>query len=153
LWLAHRFGGSVHYHQSGSMVASRQAWCRRSWEFYIFIWRLLWGDALPGSWDEGLRAHTHDDTPVPTRPHLLIVPLLGPSIYKPSHHETIQLVLFVCLFVCLRNGKGRGGKVVWWYRLLQYLSSVPSIHIDTVCNTSSRRDPMPLALGTAFMCT
>ena len=25
------------------------------------------------------------DTPNPTRPHLLIVPLPGPSIYKPSH--------------------------------------------------------------------
>jgi hypothetical protein len=33
--------GSVHYHQGGSMAESRQAWCRRSWEFYIFIWRLL----------------------------------------------------------------------------------------------------------------
>ena len=28
------------------------------------------------------------DTPNPTRPHLLIVPLPGPSIYKPSHSLT-----------------------------------------------------------------
>ena len=30
LGLAYRFRGSVHYHQGGSMAASRQAWCRRS---------------------------------------------------------------------------------------------------------------------------
>jgi hypothetical protein len=40
---------SVHYHQGRNMAASRQAWCRRSWEFYIFIWRLLVEDWLPGS--------------------------------------------------------------------------------------------------------
>jgi hypothetical protein len=28
--------------------------------------------------------HTHRDTPTPTRPHLLIVPFPGQSIYKPS---------------------------------------------------------------------
>jgi hypothetical protein len=33
------FRGSVHY-QGKNMAASRQAW-HRSWEFYIFIWRLL----------------------------------------------------------------------------------------------------------------
>ena len=32
----------------------------------------------------GLKAHTNSDTPTPTRLHLLIVPLPGPSIYKPS---------------------------------------------------------------------
>ena len=41
--------GSVQYHQSGNMVTSRQIWCRRSWEFYIFIWRLLAEYWLPGS--------------------------------------------------------------------------------------------------------
>ena len=35
--LAYRFRGSVHYHQGRNMVASRQAWYRRSREFYIFI--------------------------------------------------------------------------------------------------------------------
>jgi hypothetical protein len=33
-WLA---GGSVYYLQGRSMAASRQAWNRRSWEFYIVI--------------------------------------------------------------------------------------------------------------------
>ena len=47
--LAYRFRGSVHQHQGGSRAASRQAWCRRSWEFYIFIWRPLAEDWLPGS--------------------------------------------------------------------------------------------------------
>jgi hypothetical protein len=33
----YRLRGSVQDHQGGNMVASRQAWFRRSWEFYIFI--------------------------------------------------------------------------------------------------------------------
>jgi hypothetical protein len=28
-------------------------------------------------YDKGLKAHAHSDTPTPTRPHLLIVALLG----------------------------------------------------------------------------
>ena len=32
-----------------------------------------------------LKAHLHSDTLPPTRPHLLVVPLPGPSIYKPPH--------------------------------------------------------------------
>jgi hypothetical protein len=28
-------------YQGENMAASRQTWCRRSWETYIFIWRLL----------------------------------------------------------------------------------------------------------------
>ena len=32
-----------------------------------------------------LKAHTHSDTPTPTMPHLLIVPLPRLSIYKPPH--------------------------------------------------------------------
>jgi hypothetical protein len=35
--VAYRFRGSVHYHQEGNRAASRQAWGRRSGEFYIFI--------------------------------------------------------------------------------------------------------------------
>jgi hypothetical protein len=35
--LAHRFRGSVHYHQGRNMVASRQTWYRRSRGFNIFI--------------------------------------------------------------------------------------------------------------------
>jgi hypothetical protein len=38
---AYRLRGSVHYHQGGSMAASRQAWHRQSWEFYVFIQRQL----------------------------------------------------------------------------------------------------------------
>jgi hypothetical protein len=33
--------------------------------------------------DYVIEAHTHSNTPTSSRPHLLIVPLLGPSIYKP----------------------------------------------------------------------
>jgi hypothetical protein len=35
---------------------------------------------LPVSQDKGVKAHTHNDTPTPTRSHLLIVSLHGPSI-------------------------------------------------------------------------
>ena len=41
LGLAYRFRGSVHYHQGGNMAVFRQAWHKQSWEFYIFIQRLL----------------------------------------------------------------------------------------------------------------
>jgi hypothetical protein len=34
---------------------------------------------------KSFKAHTHSDTPTPTRPHLQIVPLPGPSIHKPPH--------------------------------------------------------------------
>jgi hypothetical protein len=62
--LAYRFGGSIHYHQGVSMAASRQAWYRRSWEFYVFIQRLLVEDWLLGNWGESLK-------PTPTVTHLL----------------------------------------------------------------------------------
>jgi hypothetical protein len=64
LRLAYRFRGSVHYHQCGSMAVSRQAWCRQSWKFYVFIQRLLVEDWLSGNWGEGLK-------PTPTVTHLL----------------------------------------------------------------------------------
>jgi hypothetical protein len=35
----------------------------------------------------GLTAHTYKATPTLTGPHLLIVPFLGPSIYKPSQWD------------------------------------------------------------------
>jgi hypothetical protein len=90
LGLAYRVRGSVHYHQGESMAASRQAWHRRSWEFYVFIQRLLVED-----WFQATRVrilcphpqwHTHSNqvTPIPTRPHLQMVPLPGPRIYEPS---------------------------------------------------------------------
>jgi hypothetical protein len=87
LGLAYRFRGSGHYHQGRSMTASRQAWHRQSWEFYVFIQRLLVEDWLRvrvlsphPQW------HTYSSqvTPIPTRPHLQMVPLHGPRIYKPS---------------------------------------------------------------------
>jgi hypothetical protein len=65
LRLAYRFRGSV-YCQGRRMAASRQAWCRRNWEFYIFIWRLA--SRQLGC---GLKAHAYSDTPTPTRSHLL----------------------------------------------------------------------------------
>jgi hypothetical protein len=59
----------VHYHQGRNMGASRQAWCRRSWEFYV-LFQTQTEDWLPESKDQGLKAHIHNDTVSP-RPHLL----------------------------------------------------------------------------------
>jgi hypothetical protein len=108
LRLAYRFRGSVHYHQGRNMAASRQPWYKRSREFYIFIWRLLAEYWLPGIEDEGLKAHTHNDTPTPTRPHLLIVPLPGSSIYKPWHYFNISLPFKLCVL-----GKWMEGRAGW----------------------------------------
>jgi hypothetical protein len=44
--LAYRFRGSVNYHQGRNMAASRQAWRRKSWEFYIFIQKQAGEDLL-----------------------------------------------------------------------------------------------------------
>jgi len=37
-------------------------WSQRSWEFHNFIRRQLGEDWLPGSQEEGLKAHTQSDT-------------------------------------------------------------------------------------------
>jgi hypothetical protein len=73
LGLAYRFRSSVHYHQGGSMAVSRQAWHTQSWEFYIFIQRLLVEDWLPGNWGESLK-------PTPTVTHL----------FQPGHTYSIK---------------------------------------------------------------
>jgi len=88
--LAYRFRDSVHYHQGRNMAASRQAWCRQRWEFYIFIWRLLVENWPPGNQDEGLKPTPTVTHLLPTGPHLLIVPRL----YKPS-----QQVMLICHFL------------------------------------------------------
>jgi hypothetical protein len=46
------------------MAASRLSWHRKSWEYYIFIQRLLVEDWLPGNWGESIN-------PTPTVTHLL----------------------------------------------------------------------------------
>jgi hypothetical protein len=73
LGLAYRFRGSVHYHQSGSMAASRLSWLRQNWEFCVFIQRLLVEDWLPGNWGESFK-------PTPTVTHL----------FQPGHTYSIK---------------------------------------------------------------
>jgi hypothetical protein len=53
---------------------------------------------LAGSKEEGLKAHPYNDTPTPTRPHLLIVLLPGPSISKP-HTKLSFLLICKCLML------------------------------------------------------
>ena len=48
-----------------NIADSKRAWCRRSWEFYNFIWRLLAEYWLPGSWDENIKPHGHIDILTP----------------------------------------------------------------------------------------
>jgi len=56
---------------------------------------------LTSAWpEEGLKGHPHSDTPTPTRPHLLIVPLPGPSISK-SPHVPSRKILSVNLRLCI----------------------------------------------------
>ena len=61
----------------GTWQHLKQVWCRRSFEFYSFISRLL-VDAC----SQATRKRV--SKPIPTRPHLPTVPLPGPSIDKPS---------------------------------------------------------------------
>jgi hypothetical protein len=71
LGLAYRFRGSVHYHQGGSMAVSRQAWRRRSWEFYLCLHPKAASGRLTSrqlAW--GSYTHTHSDTLIPTRSHI-----------------------------------------------------------------------------------
>jgi hypothetical protein len=44
---------------------------------------------------EGLKAHAHSGTPTPTKPHLLIVPLPGPSICHHTQHLCYYHVLVI----------------------------------------------------------
>ena len=75
-----------YHHQDRNMTASRQAWWRRSSEFYSFIWRLLAECWLPGSQDKDIKSHTNKATPTPKKPRLPTVPYPGLSIYKPSQY-------------------------------------------------------------------
>jgi hypothetical protein len=52
---------------------------------------------------------THQVTPIPTRPHLQMVPLPGPRIYKPSQYTYILLMpiclrIYIDLYMCLGCG-------------------------------------------------
>jgi hypothetical protein len=64
------------------VVASRQAWCRR--ELRVLHLLHLKAARRVASWQQGggSYSHAHSNTRTPARSHLLIVPLLGPSIYK-----------------------------------------------------------------------
>jgi hypothetical protein len=86
---------------AGSMVEYRHTWCWRRQEFYIFIERKPGTNCLPHGWEEGLKTHPHSDTLSPTRPHLLIVPLPGPSIFKPPQ----LLHLSYQKYVSVKEGK------------------------------------------------
>jgi hypothetical protein len=46
-------------------------------------------------------AHTHSDTIPPTRSHLLIVPLPGPSIFKVLFIFTLCVCVCECVSVCV----------------------------------------------------
>jgi hypothetical protein len=98
LGLAYRFRGSVCYYQGSSMAASRQAWRRRSWEFYIFIWRLLVEDWFLGHYEKGLKVHAYSDN----KSHLQIVPPPGPIKFKLPQIVSRNMFLFnIVMFLSL----------------------------------------------------
>jgi hypothetical protein len=84
LGLAYKFRDSVIYHHGrkhGSIQAGMVLEDLRVLHLDKAVARR---DCLIGSQEDGLKAHPHSDTLPPTRPHLLIVPLPGPSIFKPQ---------------------------------------------------------------------
>lgn len=48
-----------------------------------------------------LQVHPYSDTLLPTRPHLLIVPLSGSSIHKPSQCMDMCVCMCMCMYVCM----------------------------------------------------
>jgi len=89
LGLAYRVRGSVHYHQGKSIAASRQAWCRRSWVLHPHPKGVRNRLSIPRQLGGGCPSPPHSDTLPPTRPHLLIVPLPGPTY---ANHHTRQVL-------------------------------------------------------------
>jgi len=86
-------------------------------DFYIFIRRETGGDFQAARTRVLNKAHDHSDTPTPTRPHLLIVPLPGSSIYRPSEMHSVGFhtsclvhplfwILFLLFLYCLLSGWG-----------------------------------------------
>jgi hypothetical protein len=47
----------------------------------------------------GFKAHPHSGTLLPKRPQLLIVPLLGPSIFNPPQLISSSRLMSHCLFL------------------------------------------------------
>lgn len=68
--LVYKFSSLVHYHQGGSMAASRQTWYRRSWVFYIIISRLLLENWFSCSYNKEHKGHIYSDTLPQSRLHL-----------------------------------------------------------------------------------
>jgi hypothetical protein len=70
------------------MAESRQEWYWRSWKFYNFIQRKPGADCSQGARRRVLKhttkLHTSSNKMKTTqrKPHHLIVPLIGPSIFK-----------------------------------------------------------------------
>ena len=75
------------------MTVSRQAWCRRNWDFYIFIWRWASSGKLTSrqlGWGS-YKMWSNKATSIPTGLHPLIIPLPGPRIYKPSQRGWLNV--------------------------------------------------------------
>jgi hypothetical protein len=85
--LAYRFRDSVYYHH-GEKRGSIQA------SMTLENLRVLHLDLTAGSYEKGLKAHLNSDTLLPTRSHLLAIPLLMGQAYS-NHH----ILLLACGFV------------------------------------------------------
>ena len=77
--LAYRFSPLSSRWEHGSIQAGMVQEELRVLHFYLKAAR-----RILASRQLGLKVHAHSVTPLPTGPHLLIVPFPGSSIYKPS---------------------------------------------------------------------
>ena len=72
-------------------------------ELRVLHLHLKANEAAPRQLGGGLKADSHSDTPPATRPHLLIVPLPGPSILKPPQKPLRYVGSFPLISVFLTN--------------------------------------------------
>jgi len=85
--IAKRSKGSVHYHQGGREHGSIQAGMVQEElrDLHLHLKAARGRLSIPRQLGGGSPSPPHSDTLPPTRAHLLLVPLPGPSICKPSH--------------------------------------------------------------------
>ena len=116
------------------MAASRQAWCRRSWEFYIFIWRLL---GL-GHYSPRPLWHTHSNKAIPpssvTPWPKHIQTITGTKRDDPANTQPKPWLIscYLCLHTSVHQSPLLGTE--WCYLLQNYLLYQPRYSV--VANSS-----------------
>ena len=85
----------------------------------------------------GIKSHSQSDTPTPTRLHLQILPLHGPSIYKPWHtsYSNIWVLLQTLKIRHLFSSQGEiyGPSLEAWHPAL--ITLLPNLCQQLLCNS------------------